>query len=50
MALIFWDMLINSENGVIELETFATRLYKGMSLDQLKQSDFIKKSIMICGM
>ena len=36
-------MLINSENGVIELETFATRLYKGMSLDQLKQSDFLKE-------
>ncbi|MDR4953709.1 hypothetical protein REB14_16140 [Chryseobacterium sp. ES2] len=36
-------MLINSENGVIELEAFATTLYKGMSLDQLKQSDFYKE-------
>lgn len=36
-------MLINSENGVIELETFATTLYKGMSLDQLKQTDFYKE-------
>ncbi|MBO9693046.1 hypothetical protein [Chryseobacterium sp.] len=36
-------MLINSENGVIELESFTTRLYKGMSLDQLKQSDFYKE-------
>lgn len=43
MASIFWDMLINSENGVIELEAFATTLYKGMSLDQLKQSDFYKE-------
>ncbi|WP_114821224.1 hypothetical protein [Chryseobacterium sp. KLBC 52] len=36
-------MLINSENGVIELEALATTLYKGMSLDQLKQSDFYKE-------
>lgn len=36
-------MLINSENGVIELKTFATTLYKGMSLDQLKQTDFYKE-------
>jgi len=35
-------MLINSENGVIELETFNTRLYRGMSPDQLKQTDFYK--------
>jgi len=43
MASIFWDMLINSENGVIKLETFSTGLYKGMSLDQLKQSDFYRE-------
>ncbi|WP_278353863.1 hypothetical protein [Chryseobacterium gleum] len=36
-------MLINSENGVIKLETFSTGLYKGMSLDQLKQSDFYRE-------
>jgi hypothetical protein len=36
-------MLINSENGVIELKTFNTRLYRGMSLDQLKQTDFYKE-------
>ncbi|UKB78358.1 hypothetical protein [Chryseobacterium sp. MEBOG07] len=36
-------MLINSENGVIELEVFTTRLYKGIKFDQLKQSDFHKE-------
>lgn len=36
-------MLINSENGVIELETFNTKLYLGMKFDQLKQTDFYKK-------
>lgn len=36
-------MLINSENGAIELEVFATRLYKGMLLNQLQQTDFYKK-------
>lgn len=36
-------MLINSENGVIDLETFTTRLYKGMKFDQLKQTDFYKE-------
>ncbi|KFF74260.1 hypothetical protein HX13_14150 [Chryseobacterium sp. P1-3] len=35
-------MLINSENGSIELESFATRLYKGMPLNQLKETDFYK--------
>ncbi len=47
MASIFWDMLINSENGVIVLESFTTRLYKGMKWNQLKQTDFIKKNIKI---
>ncbi|MGN7706445.1 hypothetical protein [Chryseobacterium sp. 22543] len=36
-------MLINSENGVIELETFNIQLYRGMSLEQLKQTDFYKE-------
>ncbi|WP_407845926.1 hypothetical protein [Chryseobacterium sp. KCF3-3] len=36
-------MLINSENGVIELKTFNTQLYRRMSLDQLKQTDFYKE-------
>ncbi|MGU3373838.1 hypothetical protein [Chryseobacterium sp. M5A1_1a] len=36
-------MLINSENGTIELEVFSTRLYKGMLLNQLQQTDFYKK-------
>lgn len=36
-------MLINSENGVIALKTFNTRLYRGMSPDQLKQTDFYKR-------
>ncbi|ROI03833.1 hypothetical protein EGI16_10290 [Chryseobacterium sp. G0240] len=35
-------MLINSENGIIELESSAIQLYKGMRLDQLKQTDFYK--------
>lgn len=36
-------MLINSENGVLDLSDFNTRLYKGMLLDQLKQTDFYKE-------
>ncbi|MCJ7935256.1 MAG: hypothetical protein MUW56_16935 [Chryseobacterium sp.] len=36
-------MLIHSENGVIELKAFGTRLYKGMSYDQLKQTDFYQE-------
>lgn len=43
MASIFWDMLINSENGVIFLEAFNTRLYRGMTFDQLKHTDFYKE-------
>ncbi|WP_228458624.1 hypothetical protein [Chryseobacterium aureum] len=43
MASIFWDTLINSENGVIVLESFTTRLYKGMKWNQLKQTDFYKE-------
>lgn len=41
-------MLINSENGVIELKTFNTQLYQGMSLDQLKQTDFYKEKYHNC--
>ncbi|MFP3831731.1 hypothetical protein [Chryseobacterium sp. SIMBA_028] len=36
-------MLINSENGTIQLEAFTTQLYKGMLLDQLQQTDFYKE-------
>lgn len=35
-------MLINSENGTIELEAFNTRLYKGMLFDQLQKTDYYK--------
>ncbi|MCW1963006.1 hypothetical protein [Chryseobacterium viscerum] len=41
-------MLINSENGVIELKTFNTQLYREMSLDQLKQTDFYKEKYHNC--
>jgi hypothetical protein len=36
-------MLIHSEEGTIELETFNTRLYKGMLFEQLQQTDFYKE-------
>jgi hypothetical protein len=42
MASIFLDMLINSENGTIELEAFNTSLYKGMSFEELQQTGFYK--------
>ncbi|MEG0926196.1 hypothetical protein [Chryseobacterium sp.] len=36
-------MLINSKDGTLQLEAFATQLYKGMLLDQLQQTEFYKK-------
>lgn len=36
-------MLIDSENGTIELQDFNTKLYKGIALDQLMQTDFYKE-------
>lgn len=36
-------MLINSKDGTIKLEAFATQLYKGMLLKQLQQTEFYKK-------
>lgn len=36
-------MLVNNENGTLELKEFNTQLYKGISLDQLKQTDFYKE-------
>lgn len=36
-------MLINSEDGTIELKAFNTRLYKGMLLEQLQQTGLYKE-------
>lgn len=36
-------MLVNNENGTVELDEFDTQLYKGLLLDQLKQTDFYKE-------
>ncbi|AYZ11181.1 hypothetical protein EGY05_04245 [Chryseobacterium arthrosphaerae] len=36
-------MLINDQNGWIELETFDTTLYKGMLLEELQQTAFYKE-------
>ncbi|AZB08159.1 hypothetical protein EG344_04455 [Chryseobacterium sp. G0162] len=36
-------MLVNNENGSLELIDFHTQLHKGMLLEQLKQTDFYKK-------
>ncbi|AZA93113.1 Uncharacterised protein [Chryseobacterium nakagawai] len=36
-------MLVNNENGSLKLIEFNTQLYKGMLLEQLKQTDFYKE-------
>lgn len=36
-------MLVNNENGTLELKDLDTQLYRGMSLDQLKQTGFYRE-------
>lgn len=36
-------MLVNNENGTLKLIGFDTQLYKGLLLDQLKETDFYKE-------